>query len=78
MPRAYHRRHDHCPPGYVGTGAIVAETGFSYNRVRRVARQHGLLIEVLGDMFVHEAGFRALLVPKVVPPLPAPTSDRAA
>jgi hypothetical protein len=75
MPRPYHR-HAHAPEGFVSTVALAAETGWRVDRVRRVARQHGLVIAVLNDLFVNRAGFLALLTPRPVPPLPAPTPDQ--
>jgi hypothetical protein len=46
--------------------------------VRLAARRHGLLVEVAGDLFVQREGFLALLQPRVVPPLPAPSPSQAA
>jgi hypothetical protein len=77
MPQPY-RRHAHAPKDYVSTVALAAETGWHVDRVRRVARQHSLVIAVLTDLFVHREGFLALLQPRPVPPTPAPSPDQAA
>jgi hypothetical protein len=76
MPRPYHRRHPHCPPGYVTTVALAAETGWTIDRVRRIAKQHGLVVYVLTDLFVHRHGFLELLKPTAAPSPASP--DQAA
>ena len=79
MPRPYIRRQPHCPPGHVTVVALAAEIGWLPDRLRRVAKQHGLVIAVLTDLFVHREGFLALLQPRPVPPAPSPNQpDRAA
>ena len=78
MPRPYIRRQPHCPPGHVTVVALAAEIGWLPDRLRRVAKQHGLVIAVLTDLFVHREGFLALLQPRPVPPASAPSPDQAA
>jgi hypothetical protein len=80
MPRRYTRHSPHRPPGFASTVELARETGFDPDRVRRIARRNGLLVQVVNDLFIDRAAFLALLAPRPVPPLPAssPDTDQAA
>jgi hypothetical protein len=79
MTRRYTRATSHAPAGHVLATTLAAEIGQRAERVRKLARRHGLLVEVLGDQFVAREPFLALLQPRPVPPAPSPNQpDRAA
>jgi hypothetical protein len=81
MTRRYTRAASHAPAGYVLTTTLAAEIGQRAERVRKLARRHGLLVEVMGDQFIDRDRFLELLKPRVVPaakPASSTDTDRAA
>jgi hypothetical protein len=78
MPRAYHRSSSHCPDGFIAPADLGRELNQRTERVRRIARRHGLLVEVMGDFFIDRAAFLELLKPRPVAPTSAASSNHAA
>jgi hypothetical protein len=78
MTRRYTRHSPHRPEGFASTVELARETGLDCDRVRRIARRNGLLVQVINDLFVDREAFLALLTPRPLPPAPAPSPDQAA
>jgi hypothetical protein len=47
MTRRYTRHSPHCPEGFASTVELARETGLDCDRVRRIARRNGLLVQVI-------------------------------